>query len=215
LHCEADLAVYYINENVGVNCIIKNTGNSMLKDIEVCLDDCHNINLALNQEQTVNFEQSFDQEDEYSLKITAKNDLVTKTSYVPIKVLNPPNLEISQLKHPSEVQFNDKFDIYFLINKTAQANPYNVRVFLDKDGIQRDWDLDIKDNKEFVIHLMGKELSVDDNTFILQLDYQDKDRQTFHKVERFNIKLLKPTLGQRLLIMFRSFDEWLRKLFIT
>ncbi|MBU3941611.1 MAG: transglutaminase-like domain-containing protein, partial [Nanoarchaeota archaeon] len=126
LKCNPDKEEYYINETVLANCFIKNTGNIFLNNIKICLEnDCKILSLGISQEKNINLSTKPKSLGKKQAVIKAKNDQVSKTSYLDYNVLDYPNITITDLSYPAEVLFNKGYSVSFMLNKSSSSIPKN------------------------------------------------------------------------------------------
>ena len=105
LECKADSDIYYTEENVKINCSIKNNGNTNIKEIDVCLDDdCKKIELKISQERQIVFTQTNIEPKVYEKVITAKNNEISKTDSVNFVVDEKPSLKITETSIPEIIK---------------------------------------------------------------------------------------------------------------
>ena len=79
LDCEIEKDEFFIEQKPDVRCLVKNIGNSLLNDVEVCYEECETIDLGLAEERNITFFLGELEEGSQEAVITAKNKDISKT----------------------------------------------------------------------------------------------------------------------------------------
>jgi len=140
LSCVIDKEEFYSYGTSFVWCNIKNTGNVFLESLDVCLkDSCSNFDLGISQEKGFNFTLENLESGKQQLALKLKNSQVSKVEYLEVKILDEPQVKVSEVEFPLEVSYDDKFDIVFLLDKVSVSNPKNMGLVLSQDGFENTW----------------------------------------------------------------------------
>ena len=127
LDCSTPKTYYYSFEDLEINCEVQNTGNTLIRDLEVCLfEDCQTIDLNIAQKKDLLFENG---EPQISLIVSAQNEVVDVYSFMNILVLDKPDLEISSFEFKDNVDYDEEFDISFVLSSEAEIK--NLMIKLD------------------------------------------------------------------------------------
>ena len=148
LDCSTPKSYYYSFEKVKISCEVHNIGNMLIRDLGVCLfEDCHTIDLNIAQKKEVLFELD---NPGTSLAISANNDVIEVYSFINLLVLNEPDLEISDLDFKNTIDYNEEFEISFVLNSEAKIED----LVLNIDGLEP---IEIvKDKKSLPISITSK-----------------------------------------------------------
>lgn len=210
--CSITNEEFYLYENATIACEIKNTGNTFLKDLEVCYKNCIQLDLGIGRAEKILF-KVLESAGKKDLTIRAKNDYISKTSSLKFNVLDLPLLQISDIKKPSNVTFNENFQINFNLNKISKSSPINVNVDFIINNAKKSWSLaELSQNKEFVINLDGKSLKNGKNNFKLDIYYEDKNGMEFKESAVFSISLINLTLMQKIKLLYYQLQYYVENM---
>lgn len=128
LDCNAKKPYYYPFEQIELECNIQNIGNTLLENVNVCLDNkCQLANLRIAERQKIIFEPTLDQAKE-EIEISAKYKDSSLFSYVNIKLLNKPDLVITGLSYPRQIDYNQNFNISFILTSEAEVKDLVIEI---------------------------------------------------------------------------------------
>ncbi|MBI2129110.1 transglutaminase domain-containing protein [Candidatus Woesearchaeota archaeon] len=203
LNCSSEKEAYL--GTADVNCRIKNTGNIMLNDLNVCIKaDCRSIDLGISEEKEAIFEVVVDKAGKNIIIAEAKNSDVSKAAYLEIMGLDKPSLSIDDLEYPSEMKFNDVVNISFLIKKNSLSNPKNTAIEYWRNKDLQKWQLgELANDQKIKIRIKGAELSKE-NTIKIIITYEDKNGKSYKEEKEFRIRLVDLTLWQNIRLFFRG-----------
>lgn len=203
LNCSSEKELYLGIADVG--CIIKNTGNIMLNNLNICIkNDCKAINLGISEEKEINFEVIIDKVGKNTITAEASNNDVSKAAYLEIIGLDRPSLSIDDLEYPAEMRFNDVINISFLIKKNSLSNPQNAAVEYWRNKALQKWQLgELANDQKIKIGVKGAELSKE-NTIKIIITYEDKEGNSYKEEKEFKIRLVNLTLWQKIRMFFRD-----------
>src|SRR3989338_2084043 len=129
LECNSDKEEYYEYETGEFNCVIKNSGENKLEDLDVCLNkDCQVLSLNANEKAELNFVRANVTQD---LFIVAKNKDVVRYSYPEFNFLKLPKVEIKDIEVSQPLSYDELGNISFLIRPDSPV--YNVKVMVGED----------------------------------------------------------------------------------
>ena len=197
---------YYLDEPIIINCYVKNIGNTVLNNLNLCLGkQCKKFELGISQSIENNFSIDVSDVEKKENIITIENNEVSKLVKVSYSVIDKPKIEIRALEHPDSVSYNDQYIIKFTVVKTSNSVPKDIIVDFKGKNIFRTWRLKgLSNEQEFVLDLLGKDLNVGKNGFQISVTYQDIDGNDYTTREDFYITLSKVNLIQRIIIFFRN-----------
>ena len=207
--CVSDKEEYYNYEDINVDCVIKNTGNTYLEDLSVCyIDDCNTFNLGITQKREVYFQPIIMKTGKKEIAIIAKNNDIYKTERVEIEILDTPDVAIEEVTFPEEVRYDDEYDVSFIVKKTSDSIPYNVTVTISENERQKKWVIEeLTADQKFVLNMKGQDLDIDENNVKIRVDYEDGNGKEYDEDKEINIMLVDVSLFQRMLIFLNNIGE--------
>jgi len=215
LRCIAEKLELYEYEQTNINCDIKNTGTTLLDNIDICLqDDCQNLNLGIGEEKQLQFIFIPNKIGEQELLLEAKNQETLYSKFIELNVLDIPSIEIKNLKYPKTVSFNDNYQLSFIIDKASASNPSNIEIEIDQQGFKKTWTInELPNDKEIVVDLKGKDLSIGVNSIKILLTYYDSNNKQYTTSDEAIITLKNVNVIERLQIFLTDIAKFFGRLF--
>ncbi|MBI1935608.1 transglutaminase domain-containing protein [Candidatus Woesearchaeota archaeon] len=200
--CNTSKDTFFTYEDVKLNCILKNTGNIFLEDVEVCFEGkCSNADFGISQSKELEFEINKSSIGQIQEIVTLRNALVSKSSYVRFEIKDKPRIEIENLQYPENASFGRNFTISFAIAKKSITNPNNVEVVLLQNGVEEKWAVgELSEDKKFVVNLAGSELRYGKNEYKLNVYYTDELNSRQVASQEFKVMLTDASPFQRLVL---------------
>jgi transglutaminase-like putative cysteine protease len=204
ISCDSDKESYHVYETLKIICQVTNTGNTILSGLSVCMkDNCTTINLGITQTGTVRFEYKPENVLDKGVKVTIKNDKISKVVKINAIIQDIPSAEIVNLNYPKNATYNDIFEIKFDLNKTSVAKPKNVTIAFHSDYIKQNWPFGVLTQKRsFVIQAAGRQMKEGKNTFYIDVRFYDDNLREYTTSGQFDIYLARPTFWQRIMMFF-------------
>ncbi len=205
-NCESERGEFFQYEDVKVYCNIRNTGNIFLDDVDVCFENkCERVSLGISQSKNVTFDIEKSKVGYRESEVTLKSGLVSKISYVNFKITDEPKIEIEELQFPINVSYNENFTISFTLEKKSFANPKNIEVIFDQNGIQKKWSFDeLTENKKFALRFVGNQLRYGKNDNKINVHYSDGLNKKYNAYQEFSIELPKARVTQRFVLALNA-----------
>src|SRR3989344_4634918 len=199
LECDSDKEEYYEYEAGEFNCVVKNSGENNLEDLEVCLDkDCQVLSLNANGRAELNFTQTRVTED---LFIVAKRDDVVRYSYPEFNFLRLPKVEIKDIEVSQPLSYDGIGNISFLIKPDSRV--YNVKVHVGDDlGKLEIKEFDI--GQSILIPFYAFKLKAGGNDVKINVTYEDKNGRHYSAEESVNIDVESVNIFKMIIIFFRK-----------
>ncbi|MBD3203780.1 hypothetical protein GF327_05770 [Candidatus Woesearchaeota archaeon] len=212
LKCDAP-SFAYLNNIFKIDCIMENTGNTNLKNIDVCTGkNCIRTDLLISQQQKVNFETKKNSTGSFAITISAENKDITKTKIINIRIEDKPNISIENLKYPENVSYEENFNIYFELYKNSLSNPVSVNVDFIYGNEKQSWQIGkLTAKKPFSITLPGSLLDIKKNKFEIRINYEDRLNNKFQTKNSFYIQLKNPGFWQKIEIYFNNLSRWIEQ----
>lgn len=189
--------------NLNVSCNVSNTGNTVLTNLSVCLDDCIKLNVSIGRSKFIVLQANTDQVGERELLVTANNILASNSDIIKVNVLDTPQIDFVNLTYPAVVSFDDHYRIIFLVNKTSYSSPLDLRIFLENRPVF-DPTEELTSAKRFTINTKASNLPETNSTLELKVVYVDEFGNEYSLREHLNIIIDNITLWQRFILMYNK-----------
>ncbi len=205
VECVTDTDYVYVNETELVECSLRNLGNTVLTDLDVCLGECLKLELLIGQEEKVEFEFTPKELGEIPV-VSVKNGEVSKTHNLNIEVLDKPSLEIRDIKNPDAVTYDDFYNVSFTLEQKSKSTLQNLTVELRKEKLVHKWEV-IESEPEYSLGLTGmkgKDLNEGNNTFKIRAIHYDEKGRPYETIEEFNVRLEGLNFWQKIIVWFNG-----------
>lgn len=214
ISCGINQKKFYSYETALIKCKIKNIGNTILKNLNICFEsECSKTNLGIVQEKNFNYtvEKSIAGKRESIFKV--KNIDVSKAEYIEYNVLDRPEIKINEIEYPNDVEYKDQFKISFLLSKESNSIPKNLEITLSQNKFEKTWNLrELSEDRKLIINLLGKDLKKGINEFNIIVKYEDGNGRSYETKETFFVNLTNVTIIQNILLVFNQFVLFLEGL---
>ena len=214
IECSIDEKEFYSYEKAFLKCKIKNIGNTVLKDLNICFEsDCIKTDLGIVKERNFNYtvEKSVSGMQEFIFKV--ENTDVSKAEYVEYDVLDEPGIAIEHVRFPESVEYNDNFKITVLLAKKSRSIPKNAEITLSQNNFKKTWTVDeLSQDRKFVINLAGKDLRKGINEYDIVVKYEDGNGKGYETKEIFSLELVNVNLVQNIMLVLNQFVMFLNSL---
>ncbi|MBI2662762.1 transglutaminase domain-containing protein [Candidatus Woesearchaeota archaeon] len=138
-----------VNEEAVVKCAIKNNGNTLLKEVNFCVDKiCEIVELGVNQQKNTEIKVKGETIGWNKIIVSAMNIEVEKKKVLEYRVMDLPKVEF-KIESPAVVQYGEVVPIKVVLNKKSFSVPNNIVVFIEGANFQQKWELDklVKEEK--------------------------------------------------------------------
>ncbi len=178
LDCKTERDKYYSDEEINIECTIKNKGNIMLKDVKVCLKNkCETNDIRIGEEKPVKFMSKNGRE----ILITAETDQLISRSKLNIDIIEVPDIFISGISH-EEAGYDEEIELEFTANTNFRA--YNTTIIVNKNNF---FDLkDFEGSKNVSLKIKGKKLV---NGLNIMAVYYDEEGNKYSRDFSYGIKV--------------------------
>lgn len=205
LTCASEKETYYNDEEAIILCRLKNTGNSIIKDLKVCNEDCLEQDLLIAEEKNIKFKIKNLSLGQQNVNIKAKNKQISRYVPVILNVLDKPNLEIEIINTPEEINIEDSFNIEFKTKKTSVSNPKQVEVIIRYNQKSQTWYIDdLEQDQTFILNGNPFDLYDSENNIILETSFYDEQGNKYSAEKTLKITLEPLTFKQKVLLLFKN-----------
>jgi transglutaminase-like putative cysteine protease len=186
---------FYSESAPKIQCILKNTGNTIQEGIEVCYDDseqeCSEVDLGLADEETIEFNIEDLVVGQNLAKITARNSELYKTDTISYTILDNPKILISDITYPEEVELNKKFTLLFNLDKNSLNTPKNVNVEITYGKTTQTLSMDELEEITLIeVEVLTNDFTEENTNFYIQINYEDNENHHYIEQTTLNIKLI-------------------------
>ena len=190
LNCSAERDRLYINESTQITCSLKNTGNTFLNNLSVCLSECTRTDVGISQSKKVSFNYTASEAGKKSLSITAENNIVSRIDPVIITILDTPSIGVREIRFQNETGFREPYTVSFMLRKLSESNPKNVGIMLKQRLSSKTWTMDeLSDDREFVINLNSADFSSKKEEFSIVISFEDERGRIYEEKAGFAVGL--------------------------
>ncbi|MGM5488052.1 MAG: transglutaminase-like domain-containing protein [Nanobdellota archaeon] len=193
-----------------VTCSVKNTGNTYLSDIQVCLDSCETLNLGISQRKHISFALPMSVGAQEAI-IKLEHPDLSDREIVSYRVYDDPAVEFVNVSVPDQIGYNEEFAVSVTVKKDSYTVPKNVRMsFHRKDGDQLSEMTTGRLNQtyKFRLRMKGKDLLSDNETFYAQIRYEGKNGTVYKKKVSYNVTLSDISWWQRFMLFLNRINSW-------
>ncbi|MBN1385915.1 transglutaminase domain-containing protein [Candidatus Woesearchaeota archaeon] len=203
LYCTAEKRLL-VNVSSDIGCMIKNTGNQILEDVDACYQDqCEVFDLSISQERPLVFSVRFDRPGENAMLVSIRDDYFSKAFTQKVKVFDRVGFDVG-ITAPDSVAYGGLFDVDVVIRKTSVSVPKYLSVTLEAGRYGKTVDIEeLQDPVRYVYRIGSKHLAEGENEIRLRIAYQDGDEWA-EFIEKDYISLDDLTFFQRFMIRIRN-----------
>lgn len=199
--CSAEDVYEY--EKINISCVLSNTGNTYIKGVSVCADSCDTVDLGIGKAENVTLVQATEGAGRQRIKVTAKFEGKESYGFADFTVLDAPVVEISEVRIPEKVKFNENFNLSFLVSKASASHPEKAKVVVKGDSYEKTWSVESLQNPQnYVLKLKGKDLEEGRNTLKITATYSDGNNVEYKKEASAEVTLEKLSLWQKIQAFF-------------
>lgn len=217
LTCQPEKEKVYHGQRVSVSCIVKNSGNTLQENIAVCLlNSCKTLSLGIGEEQQITLLYDVnDVLDDLQLEVTARNAAVLSSSFITLRVVDKPSLEITDLIYPTNVSSTtSNLTLSFTLQKDSVASPRDVAINVNYGKKTFAATLPLLDNSLPVSLVIDPhDLLFEHNIIPLIVTYTDDDGASFTIQEELVITYVPEKVEESFLLWINKMLVWITGLF--
>ncbi|HLC85520.1 MAG TPA: transglutaminase-like domain-containing protein [Candidatus Nanoarchaeia archaeon] len=212
LSCSPLLEQMFPQELNYLNCTITNQGNTALEAVQACyLSECGLVNVLIGESMPLSFTVTDLIVGKNELVVTAKAGKQTIQDTIEVLVLDEPRIEIANVTAPSEVKYEDSYDLSFDLKKLSIIDPVDVEVTLS-GGIYEKFHLDsLKGRQRIIIESKGAHLWPGKNDIAIDVLYHDNKFKRFTEKASTTVTLKDVSLTQRIMTYLNRFGLWISR----
>ena len=209
LDCNTDRSIIYLDEEAEIVCKVKNAGNILLEDVDVCMDEeCKNYDIPINQEHEVRFELKSKIIGLQQKSIIAKNDKFTKLALVDFSILDKPSIAITNISAPTSIEYDQNYTLHFTLETKSMSIPKNISVTINIRGIENNWEIEkLENGNTFNIIMNSKSLGIGKNNISIDVEYHDEYGLIYSEKANIFISMENISLLDRIMIMMHSLNN--------
>jgi transglutaminase-like putative cysteine protease len=182
LFCNSGKEYYYDFEEVNVICNVRNLGNTLLTNTEICLEqECINKDLRIGINEEIIFNNITKQD---LLTATAKVNNIDLLNEINIKIFTEPDVKILGLQYPKQIEYDKEFNVSFTITSLAKVDQIEIKLNGQEPLI-----LTKNAQSEFiVIKLNSKDFIT--GKLSIELNYKDEHDRDFSQKRNSEIEII-------------------------
>ncbi|MBU0470498.1 MAG: transglutaminase-like domain-containing protein [Nanoarchaeota archaeon] len=194
-----------LGEDNEIKCTIKNSGNTNLKEINICLDDfCEVVNLPINQVKIIESRMKGEEVGWKKIILSAENDLVEKKELLSYAVLDNP-VVTAEASYPQIAAYGEIVQIDLKMKRVSFSEPKDVVVRIIGPNFESKWEVGpLEKDTDLVLELEGTKLTYT-NEFKLEVNWKDQDGKQFSEEQAITIKAKASSMSERI----KMFFNWL------
>ena len=198
LACSPSKSYYYLFEQPEITCVLQNTGNTLLNNVNLCLNsECESLNIKIAEKKEVKFSLTQDQA-QNEILITADFNNEKLESYVSLMILEKPDLIITGLTYPEQVNFGDDLTISFILVSEAKINDLTLKInSLDTIKIE-------KDNRAEEIMIQTSSKYFVSDIIKIKANFKDEYGTPFEVNQNYKIEVLNTPWYEKVFDFFRN-----------
>jgi len=197
-----------VNSSESAECIIKNSGNVPLENIDFCVGFlCKIIDLPINQELGQKVALSSDTIGWNKLIVSARNNLIDKKTAFEYVVLDEPKIKID-LQVPTEVLFGNSYSLNLSVNKTSFNLPKKIEISVVGMGVEQKFSIDeLRDEVILDVDLRGDRISKN-NEYVVKSSWMDKAGNSYTEVKEVSIPGKGISFSDKVKMFFNGLMGW-------
>ena len=212
IDCSVEKNRFYIYESTNAVCDFRNSGNVILKDLKACLgQDCRVFTLGISRDERVIFPIESKDAGEFEKTISVKNLQVSKTAILKYTALDLPDVDITNLEFPKEVEYDGGYELKFTVKKNSTSNPQNITITVESNIPKEFRFSSLDEERNFVLGFKGGDLDYGVNNIKINALYYDLNGRVYKDEKTVSLSLTKATIIQRIIILLKNIEVWLEK----
>jgi hypothetical protein len=213
LDCLSDKSSIYLEDTVNIDCTLDNQGDQSFDNVSICIDGNCSVRDMVVQKIPLHYTKNFFSEGLKNVEIKVYNDEFTKVSYVPINVLDKPQINITELSAPENVKYGDSFDIGFTLSKNSKSSPKNLKLALKSETNKVEWTFpEFDGDKTFTIKSSGDSMKPNKNNYQILVSYDDEKGNVYTTEKTFIINS-QATFFEDILLYINLIGQYVEQVF--
>ncbi|MBD3313586.1 hypothetical protein GF345_04040 [Candidatus Woesearchaeota archaeon] len=206
IECILEDDEFYIYEKPVLECSLRNAGNIFLRDMEICLEDeCAMTHIGITQNKKINFTVRDVIQGDNNLVLSFNNDQISRIRKIRFTGIDMPELDITDLDFPSEVRYDDSFQLRLKAEKKSYSDPKDARIRVSGAGIEEEfYYASIDEDTIFDLSMNGYHLSEGQNRITIETVYHDLNNREYADSEQITISLVDLSWWQKIKLSIRK-----------
>ena len=177
-----------LGEESSIICSIKNTGNTNLDDLTICLEQfCETIDLPINQKKSTEIKVKGEKAGWQKVIISAENQEVEKKTSLEYAVLDLPKVLIRAVS-PTTVKFSDPLAIEVTISKDSFQEPKKLELAISGAGARSIWKIPSLGQEEKIQYTVDGQALSWNTDFTITATWEDKEGKAYSTQEKVTIR---------------------------
>ena len=198
--CEVQDEFYYNYEEIKAECTINNKENKRYSSVSVCFEnECTKTSIDENEEKTIKLKNQISTLGVQELMFSLRGESINKKDYIQSYIADKPEIIVNEIKVPKKVDFNQYYDVSFIVEKHSTSNPQDVNLIVQQNGDFEEFHTPILDSdQKFTLSFSSMGLKDGDNVGIISVSFKDKKGNQYTEDLTFNTWLNKLSFWQKI-----------------
>ena len=174
---------FYTYEDVNLNCMIENRGNSVLNNLNICLlNECSNFDLNILEKKRVSFKPKLNL-GENDFEINLNSEDINAKQPIKLRLIEEPLFRVYSSKYDSIVNYTGNYEIILKINAEDIKNLKIIsdrKIIANLAGIKRSAEIKMPYEGGFFYGNSGE----------LLFEYSDENGVNYTKLMQVDIKVV-------------------------
>jgi len=197
-----------INQNNVIYCSIKNSGNTDLENLELCIaDDCSTISeLKISEEKTHQVELTSLDAGWETVLVSVKNSLVQKNQYLTYQILDDASLEVSYLISEN-IHYGEEFLVTISLIPDSFSVPQDLAMSVTLPGKINTWEIsELAQQQDIILEINSLGLSSKNNQ-PLEITWKDEQGNEFSYYDEIFIEIESNTFWDKVVMFFNGLNN--------
>ncbi|MFH1173865.1 MAG: transglutaminase-like domain-containing protein [archaeon] len=135
------------------------------------------------------------------------------SAFLPIRVIPPPTISITDVTYPVSMHYDDKEIIRFTLEPDPASPPENITIKLQGGFIDEQWNYSSIGKETISVAFTGRHLSKKATPFTITVSYLDARQKIYVAQHSIVIKLTDLSFGEQVELWLASFSQSVRNAF--
>jgi len=198
--CEVQDEFYYNYEEIKAECTINNKENKRYASVSVCFEnECTKTSINENEKKTIKLKNQITTLGVQELMFSLRGESINKKDYIQSYIADKPEIIVNEIKVPKKVDFNQYYDVSFIVEKHSTSNPQDVNLIIQQNGDFEEFHTPILDgDQKFTLSFSSMGLKDGDNVGRISISFKDKKGNQYTEDLTFNTWLNKLSFWQKI-----------------
>lgn len=204
LICEHDEKVN-IDEETEITCSVKNSGNVLLENLELCIsEECLNINtLPISQERSYTVKKSFSESGWHEIFVEINNEIIDRSDYLNIMVLDEAQVNFNY-SVSDNIIYGEDFIVTFYLEPKSFNIPKNLEAKITLVKTENYWEIEELQQSEKTIFEVNSKFFTFENTFPVEISWEDEVGNKYLLSEEIEVTVSQKGFFNKIVMFFNK-----------